>query len=159
MFVRRCLTCRHNCVVAGFCCIGRTYVSVAAATLSGVAWSVAGTIFVIDLCLNFHVGFIVTNNFQRRIVMDAREVVSYYVRRGATDAHCGRSHAHAAPHCPCPCPAASSCITRWQQCWRRVWLTKRAKYLCHLQGPFDMIFFQQLRGALRWLFEPFSPVH
>ena len=43
----------------------------------------AGTIFVIDLSLNFHVGFIVTNNFQRRVVMDSREVMSYYIRRGA----------------------------------------------------------------------------
>ena len=49
--------------------------------------------FVLDLCLNFHIGFVVTNNFQRRLVMDSRKVVSYYLRMGALIKHVGASWA------------------------------------------------------------------
>ena len=38
--------------------------------------------FFLDMCINFHVGFIVTNNFRRRLVTDAHEVARYYAKYG-----------------------------------------------------------------------------
>ena len=67
-----------------------------------------------DLCLNFHVGFIVTNNFQRRLVMDSREVVAYYVRRGAAVlvmVQTAEVFVHLSCRCQrlCACPDAHAC--------------------------------------------------
>ena len=47
----------------------------------------AGTVFVLDLTINFHVGYVVTNNFQRRLVMDAHQVAVYYIKMGVLVKH------------------------------------------------------------------------
>ena len=41
-----------------------------------------GALFFLDMCVNFHVGFIVTHNFKRRLVTNPREVMKYYMKVG-----------------------------------------------------------------------------
>ena len=115
----------------------------------------AGTIFVVDLLVNFHVGFIVTNNFQRRVVMDAKEVAAYYVRRGAMSNPDGRAHDNtvglrfanaSAGHLgrKLALHAVALCV--------RLTRVVDALHTCGAQGLFGTTFFQPPLGALRWAF-------
>ena len=43
----------------------------------------AGVLFFMDVSLGFHTGYVVTNNFSKRVVMDGKLVARWYVTRGS----------------------------------------------------------------------------
>lgn len=42
----------------------------------------AGTIYFVELCLNFHIGFIGKYGTQKRLIMDSKAVAWYYITQG-----------------------------------------------------------------------------
>ena len=43
----------------------------------------AGLCYAIDMLLSVHVGFVVTYNLQKKIVLDGRQLLKYYLKKGS----------------------------------------------------------------------------